>query len=142
MNPLKFTSTFFKNTASVAGQTAIAQGVEKQHSTDTYNNLGIFSSCDTLGFGIDLKDGHYFIKWTDIERVVVFKADLLTTDEVCMDITFNGKTIVVTEEAKGWDIFINQLKSTLRLNNDNWESMVLQTPFEYNLMTIYERIDR
>lgn len=142
MSLLKFISKLFKSIPSTAGQTAIAQGVEKQHSTDTYNNLVIISSCDTLGFGIHLKDGHYFVKWTDIERVVVYKADLLTTDEVCMDITFNGKTIVVTEETKGWDIFINQLKSTLRLNNDNWESMVLQTPFEYTRMIIYERIDK
>lgn len=120
----------------------IAAGLDKQRSTDKSNDLGIFNSCDTLGFDIDLNGGYYFIKWTDIERVVVYKADLLTTDVVCMDITFNGKTIVVTEGTKGWDVFIDQLKSSLRLNNDNWESMVLQPPFAYNLMTIYERIDR
>jgi hypothetical protein len=141
LNPLKFISTFFKSTASVAGQVGIAVGLDKQHSTDKSNDLGVFNSCDTLGFGIDLKDGHYFIKWIDIERVVVYKADLLTTDVVCMDITFNGKTIIVTEEAKGWDTFTNQLKSTLRLNNDNWETLILQPPFAYNLMIIYERID-
>lgn len=120
----------------------IAAGLDKQRSTDKSNDLGIFNSCSTLGFDIDLNDGHYFVKWTDIERVVVYKADLLMTDEVCMEITFNGKAIIVTEGTKGWDVFIDQLKSSLRLNNDNWESMVLQPPFAYNLMTIYERIDR
>jgi hypothetical protein len=141
LNPLKFISILFKNAASVAGQVGIAVGLNKPHANDKSNDLGVFNSCDTLGFGIGFNDVHYFVKWTDIERIVVYKADLLTTDEVCMDITFNGKTIVVTEETKGWDTFINQLKSTLRLNNDNWETLILQPPFAYNLMIIYERID-
>lgn len=126
----------------MVGQIGIPEGSNKQHSADKCNGLGIVIDSDKSGFGIDLKDEHCFVKWAGIEKVVVYKVDLLTIDEVCMDITFNGKTIVIKEEMKGWDTFINQLKSTLRLNNDNWESLVVQKPFECTPMVIYESTDR
>ena len=119
----------------------ICEDVTKQNWNIKFNDLGIFSY-NTLGFDIDLKDGFHSIKWADIERLEAYKADLLTTDEICIDITFDNKTIIVTEETKGWYQFINKLKFALPLTNDNWEALVLETPFEYNLTTIYERADR
>jgi len=95
-----------------------------------------------MGFDIDLKDGFHSIRWTDIERLQAYKADLLTTDEICIDIIFDNKTIIVTEETKGWYQFIDKVKLALPLTNDNWEVLVLETPFEYKLTTIYERADR
>jgi len=115
--------------------------VRKQNWDIKYNDLGIFSY-NVLGFDINLKDNIHSIKWTDIERLQAYKADLLTTDEICIDITFNNKTIVVTEQTKGWYQFIDRLKSALPSINENWETQVLETPFEYNLTTIYERADR
>jgi hypothetical protein len=119
----------------------IGEDVKKQNWDIKFNDLGIFTY-NTLGFDIDLKDGFHSIKWTDIERLQAYKADLLTTDEICIDITFDNKTIIVTEETKGWYQFIDKLKSALPFTNDNWEALVLETPFEYNLTTIYERTDR
>lgn len=123
-------------------QIDIAEGMNKQPSADKCNNLSIVVDSDAVGFVIDLKAEHCFVKWADIESIVAYKVDLLTTDEVCVDITFDGRTIVVSEEIKGWDIFINQLKSALRLNNENWENIVVQKPFEHSPMIIYERSDR
>lgn len=119
----------------------ISEELKKQNWDIRFNDLGIFNY-NASGFDIDLKDGFYSIKWTDVERIQAYKADLLTTDEVCIDITFNNKTIIVTEETKGWYQFIDKLKLSLPLTNDNWEAVVLDTPFEYNLTTIYERADR
>jgi hypothetical protein len=119
----------------------ISEEVKKQNWEIKFNDLGIFSY-NASGFDIDLKDGFHSIKWTDIERLRAYKADLLTTDEICIDIIFDNKTITVTEETKGWYQFINKLKSALSLTNDNWESLVLESAFEYNLTTIYERADR
>jgi hypothetical protein len=49
---------------------------------------------------------------------------------------------MITEETPGWYQFIEKLKSApLEINND-WEASVLKSPFEYDLTTIYERIDR
>jgi hypothetical protein len=119
----------------------ISEEVKKQNWEIKFNDTGIFSY-NALGFDVDLKDGFHSIMWTDIERLQAYKADLLTTDEIYIDITFDNKTIIITEETKGWYQFINKAKSALPLTNDNWESLVLETPFEYNLTTIYERADR
>lgn len=119
----------------------ISEEDKKQNWDIKLNDLGIFSY-NVSGFDIDLKDGFHSIKWTDIERLQAYKADLLTTDEICIDIIFDNKTIIVTEETKGWYQFIDKVKSALPLTNDNWEALVLETPFEYNLITIYERADR
>ncbi len=119
----------------------ISEEAEKQNWDFKFNDTGIFTYND-LGFYIDLKDGFRSIKWTDIERLQAYKADLLTTDEICIDLTFDNKTIIITEETKGWYQFIGKLKSALPLTNENWEALVLATPFEYNLTTIYERSDR
>jgi hypothetical protein len=119
----------------------ISEEVKKQNWDIKFNDLGIFSY-NVSGFDIDLKDGFHSIKWTDIERLQAYKADLVTTDEICIDIIYDNKLIIVTEETKGWYQFINKLKSALTLTNDNWETLVLESPFEYNLTTIYERTDR
>ena len=140
LNPLKVISTLFKSNTTVA-KFDISEEVKKQNWDIKFNDLGIFSY-NALGFEIDLKDGFHSIKWTDIERLQAYKADLLTTDEICIDIIFDNKTIIVTEETKGWYQFIDKLKSSLPLTNDNWEAVVLENPFEYNLTTIYERPDR
>jgi hypothetical protein len=119
----------------------ISEEVKKQNWEIKFNDTGIFSY-NALGFDIDLKGGFHSIKWTDIERLQAYKVDLLTTDEICIDIIFDNKTIIVTEETKGWYQFIDKGKSALPFINDNWEALVLETPFEYNLTTIYERADR
>jgi hypothetical protein len=119
----------------------IREEVNKQNWDIKFNDLGIFSY-NALGFDIALKDGFHSIRWADIERLQAYKVDLLTTDEICIDIIFDNKTIIVTEETKGWYQFIEKVKSTLPLTNDNLEALVLETPFEYNLTTLYERADR
>jgi hypothetical protein len=119
----------------------ISEEDKKQNWDIKLNDLGIFSY-NSSGFDIDLKDAFHSIKWTDIERLQAYKADLLTTDEICINIIFNNKAIIVTEETKGWYQFIDKVKSALPLTIDNWEAMVLETTFEYNSTTFYERADR
>jgi hypothetical protein len=119
----------------------ISEDVKKQNWITKFNDLGIFSY-NTLGFDIDLKDGFYSIKWADIERLEAYKADLITTGEICIDIIFDNKTIRITEDIKGWYQFIDKLKSALPLTNNDWEALVLRSPYEYDLTTIYERLDR
>ena len=106
----------------------ISEEDKKQNWNIKLNDLGIFSY-NVSGFDIDLKDGFHSIKWTDIERLQAYKADLLTTDEICIDIIFDNKTIIVTEVTKGWYQFIDKVKSALPLTNDNWEALVLETTF-------------
>jgi hypothetical protein len=134
-------STFFKSDTSTVDKFDISEDVKKQNREIKINDLGIFTY-NNLGFDIDLKEGYHSIKWTDIERLEAYKVDLMTTDEVCMDITFDNKTITITEETKGWYQFIDRLEHQLSHINADWQALVLKTPFEYDLTTIYERADR
>ena len=138
MNPIKFITTLLKSTASKGDKLDINEKIEKQNWEIKYNDLGIFSY-NNLGFDIDLEDGFHSIRWTDIERLEAYKADLLTTDEICIDIIFDNKTIIITEETKGWYQFIDKLTSVLPSINNNWQALVLASPYEYDLTTIYER---
>jgi len=141
LNPLKFISTLFKSNTSAEDIFATSEEDKKLNWNIKFNDLGIFSY-NALGFDIDFKDSFHSIRWTDIERLQAYKADLLTTDEICIDLIFDNKKIIVTEETKGWYQFIKKVKSALPLTYDNWEALVLETPFEYKLTTIYERADR
>jgi hypothetical protein len=141
LNPLKSISTLFKSKIPTIGKFEISEETKKQNWDIKFNDLGIFSY-NSFGFFIDLKDGFHSIKWADIERMQAYKVDLLTIDEICIDITFDNKTIIITEETKGWYQFIEKLKSAFTLKNNNWETLVLKNAFEYNFTIIYEREDR
>lgn len=141
MNPLKFISGIFKRNTSTLDTLQVDEEIKKENWDIKYNDLGIFSY-NNLGFDIDLKTEYHSIKWADIERLQAYKADLLTTDEICIDLTYDNKTITITEETKGWYQVIEKFKTTLPSINNNWETSVLEKPFEYNLTTIYERADR
>ncbi|MBX3242030.1 MAG: hypothetical protein KIT80_13665 [Chitinophagaceae bacterium] len=141
MNPLKFISDLFKHKASTTALVHDDEEIKKKNWEVKHSDLGNFEYND-LGFDINLDNELHSIKWTDIERLRAYKVDLMTTDEICMDITFNNRWIMITEETSGWYQFIERLKSVLPEINNDWEALVLKSLFEYDLTTIYERIDR
>jgi len=141
MNPLKFISELFKSNSSKTDLLQSEKEIKKKNWEAKYNDLGIFNY-NNFGFDITLDNELYSIKWTDIERLQAYKVDLMTTDEICMDVTFNNRWIMITEETLGWYQFIEKIKSALPEINNTWEASVLKSPFEYDLTTIYERIDR
>jgi hypothetical protein len=141
MNLLKFISAIFGHKDSDQEDVQISEDVKKQNWEIKMNDLGIFSY-HLSGFDIDLKEGFHTIHWSDIERLSVYKIDLMTIDEICMDIMYDNKTIIITEGTKGWYQFISTLKSALPSIHENWEKQVLASPYEYDSSTIYERADR
>ncbi|HEX5154697.1 MAG TPA: hypothetical protein VFW07_24790 [Parafilimonas sp.] len=84
--------------------------IKKENWEAKYNDLGIFNYND-LGFDIKLDNELCSIKWTDIERLQAYKVDLMTTDEICIDVTFNNRWIMITEDTPGWYQFIERLYS-------------------------------
>lgn len=92
--------------------------------------------------GVYLDDHLVFIPWTDIERIVAFKTDLLTTDCILLEITHGHQKIVLSEESEGWPEFIDAVNIYLPTIKKNWYEEVMLPPFETNLMTIYNREDR
>ena len=141
MNLIRLISNLLKSKSSTAGAILYDEDVQKQNWEIRQNDLGVFTY-NSSGFEIDLKNEYHYIKWADIERLVAYKADLMSVDEICMDIIYDNKTVIITEETFGWHQFIKRIKTALLSVNENWEALVLKSPFEYDLTTIYERFDR
>jgi hypothetical protein len=140
MRLFRFISNFFKS-PSLDGEIFEISKEENRKSWEIkQSELGIFTF-NKNGFDINLETKLYRIKWTAIERLQAYKVDLLTTDEICMDITFDNQCIRITEEIHGWYQFIDHMQIALPVN-ENWNAEVLKSPFSYDLTTIYERADR
>ncbi|MES2848616.1 MAG: hypothetical protein V4685_06145 [Bacteroidota bacterium] len=91
------------------------------------------------GFVVELDKGLRKIKWNEIEELVVYKEDLMTFDEIRMDIVYNGLQITITEDNPEWDFFVSKAKSVFPSIPAEWESQIIQPPFAENRRIIYER---
>ncbi|MDH7461206.1 hypothetical protein QEG73_07940 [Chitinophagaceae bacterium 26-R-25] len=105
-----------------------------------YNDPGKFKYEDD-GFVFDSTSSQQKIKWSDIERLIAYKLDLLTTDRICIDIVYNEYQITVSEETPGWYQFVEKTKITFPSIPNNWEAEVMHPAFETNLTVIYQRPD-
>lgn len=106
-----------------------------------FNDLGQFIY-EEDGFILQFKSERQKIKWTDIERLIAYKADLLTTDEICIDIVFNNFQVTITEETPGWYQFIEKTKLVFPGISKNWDSEIVYPAFVTNLTILYQRADR
>lgn len=110
-------------------------------TTSPQNDPGIYTYHNS-GFDINLPTGMQSINWADIERLQAYKSDWAPANTICMNITVNNHTIMVTEHLQGWEFFIAQLPTHLSPINPNWETSAQATTLPYDLVTIYERADR
>ncbi|NNV57157.1 hypothetical protein [Limnovirga soli] len=113
-------------------------------------NMDFDEKLNDVGSFIYEEDGFIFqmipaqqkIQWADIERLIAYKKDFLTTDEVCLDILFNNRKITITEATPGWYQFIQKTKFIFPGIPKNWDSEILQPAFALNLKVLYQRTDR
>jgi len=97
---------------------------------------------DEDGFAYLFSDGERKIKWSSIERLEGYKLDLMTTDEICMRLTFDGLVVTFSEETPGWYIFQEKLHAALPEVSSNWEFDITFPAFATNFTILYERGDR
>lgn len=79
-----------------------------------FNDLGKFIY-DEDGFIFQANPDPQKIKWTDIERLIAYKQDLFTMDEICLDIFYNNEQITITEETPGWYQFVEKTKLVFQI---------------------------
>jgi len=71
------------------------------------------------------------VKWNTISRIVGYKNDKITYDEVCLNIDFGeNKSITISEEYQGWRELISEIGSSLELIDSNWLQLVMKPAFE------------
>lgn len=78
------------------------------------------------------------IVWDDIVKIIAYKIDLLTIDEICMDIITDSKVYTITEEFHNWDTFTKVIESRL-LSKKDWFPEVAHPAFARNETTLYEK---
>jgi len=91
------------------------------------------------GFSYSFKEGVEKISWAAIERIVAYKADQLTTDEICLDVFWKDWRWTITEDTPGWYIFVEKLKEIFPTIPDDWDSQIIQPPFTSNYVVLYDR---
>lgn len=80
------------------------------------------------------------ISWTKVDRIVAFKIDLFTYDEIRLFISQSeGSGLEISEETKGWDEFVEALPEHLQASVPfaEWFPKVAFPAFETNETEIF-----
>ncbi|MFD2920001.1 hypothetical protein ACFS6H_09800 [Terrimonas rubra] len=102
-----------------------------------YNDTGVFQYVHT-GFYFSDKDQTIFVAWADIKSIFAFKRDLMTVDELNIEVFLKNDTrIRLTEEIDGWFQFIIKLKEVFPNIDKEFDTKLIFPAFETNLTLVY-----
>ena len=78
------------------------------------------------------------IRWQEIDRIVTYKVDLLTWDEIRVQFeSSTGSAIVVTEESPGFSDFMHEVARRYPSAQD-WHAKVSQPPFAESWTVLFD----
>jgi len=101
-------------------------------------NDDLFTYGET-GFSILLKGSYRKVEWNEINEIIAYKRDLVTTDQVCLDIVLDESIISFSEENNGWDGFVKKMNAMFPTIDQDWERKVTYPPFATNLTILYKK---
>jgi len=79
--------------------------------------------------------------WLDVQGIVGFKRDLITTDLICWLIQLrDGRAYELHEEARGWDSLTAAAPESLPGLSKTWWSDVALPAFQLSETVVYERV--
>lgn len=71
--------------------------------------------------------------------MTAYKADLITIDQLRLDIEFRGLTLPISEDTPGFFQFIVKTKEVFPTIAKDWDLKIIHPAFEANVTVIYER---
>ncbi len=78
----------------------------------------------------------------DIVKIVAYKLDCVTVDQVCVDIMFRGgKEVTLTEDGQALMAFDQFCRARLEGYEVDWKEKVILPPFERCERVVYEKRD-
>lgn len=104
------------------------------------SELGAFQYTDD-GFIYSRGDFSKDLKWSEITEINVYQKDLITFDEIRMEIVYGENSIEISEEIPGWYQFVLRTKEIFNSIPKNWDLEIVQPPFAINYKKIYSKID-
>lgn len=140
MTILKYIRNLFSANGNVDAHSPISEEDKRKFSA-RFNDVRQFAYTDD-GCIVQLKTEEQKIKWAHIERLVAYKRDFYTSDEICLDIVFNNCQITISEETPGWYQFVERIKLVYPEISQNWDTEIVHPPFATNLTVLYQRKDR
>ena len=81
---------------------------------------------------------NHSFEWMSVERILAFKVDLLTTDEVALEFIAGGRSYIVGEDTDGWSDLLSEISRRYPILT-SWFENVLQPPFATNLGIVWDR---
>ena len=91
------------------------------------------------GFKVTHNNGVSLVEWNLIDKIIAYKVDLITIDEICFEIEYSDKSLLITEECAGWRIFLEELLQNFPAIDKEWEEKIVKPPFERNETELYNR---
>jgi hypothetical protein len=91
------------------------------------------------GFSIQLTDKTKAVNWTEIQQIEAYKVNLITTDEICIEVELQESILTITEETNGWNEFIEKILIVFPEIDKNWWSKVAHPPFQTNHLILYKK---
>jgi hypothetical protein len=91
------------------------------------------------GFRYPFKEGVDKFNWSDVVRIVAYKLDRMTTDEICLDLISNDWQATYTEMTPGWYQFLEKLESAFPTIAPDWDAKIALPPFATNYTVLWER---
>lgn len=91
------------------------------------------------GFEVITNENKTMVEWSSIDRLVGYKIDQLTIDEICLHIEFSNKTALVTEDYSGWREFMNELLNQFSNIDKNWEEIISKPAFKRNETELFNK---
>jgi hypothetical protein len=91
------------------------------------------------GFSYPFKEGLDKFNWSEVERIVAYKLDRMTTDEICLDIVADGWQATYTEMTPGWYQFLEKLESVFPTIPADWDAKIALPAFARNYTVLWER---
>jgi hypothetical protein len=77
-----------------------------------------------------------FIEWKSINRIIGYKVDLYTIDEIRLSIEVENDSFIISE---GWMDLFDGLNIYLQLKTPDWLLQVGENPFEEVEIVCYEK---
>ncbi|MBO9681174.1 MAG: hypothetical protein J7502_00650 [Flavisolibacter sp.] len=121
--------------------------VQEKHVTNSnpgksfdeiYNDPGVFTYFEE-GFAINYQELAVTIKWEEITQINVYKADLMTIDEIRMEIVSGDNRYTINEELPGWYQFVLKTKEMFPSIPKDWDLNSIHPAFAANYSTIYSK---
>ncbi len=104
-----------------------------------YTTNGIFNY-NEQGFELLIGEKLTNTDWNEINRILAYKVDLLSVDEICLFVEIDKeRSFEISESTKGWFVFGKKIRKIFPEIKETWEFDIAIPPFERNETELYNR---